>query len=69
MFRSTRDIPVEGYAALFGYRFFRASNEEELKSLLPVFFAEDKSPAILAVETPRVENSVVLRGYFRRRPR
>ncbi|MCU6767917.1 2-succinyl-5-enolpyruvyl-6-hydroxy-3-cyclohexene-1-carboxylic-acid synthase [Barnesiella propionica] len=68
-FEVARDIPVEGYAALFGYRFFRASNEEELKSLLPVFFAEDKSPAILAVETPRVENSVVLRGYFRRRPR
>lgn len=65
-FEVKRRIPVEGYAALYGFRFFKAASVEELYDVLPRFWAEDKQPAMLAIETDGVTDAAVLRAYMRR---
>lgn len=64
-FETERDVDVKGFAALHHFRYFKGGNEDELKSVLPDFFREGDSPAILEVETPRLVNDRVLKGYFR----
>ena len=65
-FEVKRRIPVEGYAALHGFRFFKAASIEELHDVLPRFWAEEKQPALLALETDGVTDAAVLRAYMRR---
>lgn len=65
-FEVKRRIPVEGYAALHGFRFFKAASTEELREVLPHFWAEEKQPALLAIETDGVTDAAVLRAYMRR---
>lgn len=65
-FEVQRQQPIEGYAAIHGFRYFRADNEEDLSNLLPQFFAEREQPALLEIKTPAEVNAVVLRNYMRR---
>lgn len=65
-FEVKRRIPVEGYAALHGFRFFKAASVEELRDVLPRFWAEEEQPALLALETDGVTDAAVLRAYMRR---
>ncbi len=65
-FEVKRRIPVEGYAALHGFRFFKAASVEELHDVLPRFWAEEEQPALLALETDGVTDAAVLRAYMRR---
>ena len=65
-FEVRRDIPVQKYADLFGFRYFEIGDETSAAEVLPRFFAESEQPAILAVHTPNIYNAEVLRGYFRR---
>lgn len=65
-FEVRRRQPVEGYAHLYGLRYFQADSVESLQTVLPQFFAEDKQPAILAIKTPNEINASVLRNYMRR---
>lgn len=65
-FEVKRRQPIEGYAALHGFRYFGAKSETQLQSVLPQFYAENEKPAILSVETPGDVNASVLRGYMRR---
>lgn len=58
--------PIEGYASLHGLRYFHADNEDTLRAVLPQFWAESESPAILAIETPNEVNAHILRKYMRR---
>jgi 2-succinyl-5-enolpyruvyl-6-hydroxy-3-cyclohexene-1-carboxylate synthase len=55
---------VQPLAKMYGFEYLYATNEEELKKLLPVFFEERKYPVILEVITPGKENAKVLRRYF-----
>ncbi len=65
-FEVQRRQPIEGYAAIHGFRYFKADSEEALSSILPQFFAENDRPAILAIETPSEINATILRNYMRR---
>ncbi len=65
-FEVRRRQPIEGYASLHGFRFFRATDEESLCRVLPAFFAETSAPAILSIETPNETNATILRAYMRR---
>lgn len=65
-FETVREVDVRGFAGLHGFRYFQAASSAELEEVLPVFFAVADRPAILAVETPRLENAEVLKAYFRR---
>ncbi len=60
-----RDIPIERYAAAFGYDYFSATNQRELEQAMSEFIEND-APSILAIYTPSQVNAEVLRGYFRR---
>lgn len=60
----SRDIPVDRYAAAFGFKYFEALNEAQLHDVLPAFFAEADAPAILAVATNAQESADTLKRYF-----
>lgn len=64
-FETACEVDVEGFARLHRFRYFKAADEEGLRRLLPEFWCEAERPAILEVETPRLENAEVLRSYFR----
>lgn len=63
-FETAQEVNVRGYAALRHFRYFEANDETELKQLLPDFFAETETCALMAVKTPRLENAVILNRYF-----
>lgn len=65
-FEVQRRQPIEGYAAIHGFSYYCADNEEALQKALPMFFAESDRPAILSIETPAEINATVLRNYMRR---
>jgi 2-succinyl-5-enolpyruvyl-6-hydroxy-3-cyclohexene-1-carboxylate synthase len=65
-FEVQRRQPIEGYAQLHGFKYFHADSVEALQYVLPQFFAENDSPAILAISTPSEVNATVLRNYMRR---
>jgi 2-succinyl-5-enolpyruvyl-6-hydroxy-3-cyclohexene-1-carboxylate synthase len=65
-FEVQRRQPIEGYAQLHGFKYFHADSVEDLQHVLPLFFAENDSPAILAISTPSEVNATVLRNYMRR---
>lgn len=65
-FEVQRRQPIEGYAAIHGFRYFCADSEAALQKALPAFFAENARPAILSIETPGEINATVLRKYMRR---
>ncbi|MFI3240126.1 MAG: 2-succinyl-5-enolpyruvyl-6-hydroxy-3-cyclohexene-1-carboxylic-acid synthase [Bacteroidales bacterium] len=60
-----RDVPIERYAAAFGYDYFSTSNMSELEVAMGQFI-DNNAPSILAIHTPSELNAEVLRGYFRR---
>lgn len=64
-FETTREVNVRGFAELHHFTYFQAGNEMELRGILPLFWRENQMPAILAIETPRVENAEILKDYFR----
>lgn len=65
-FEVRRRLPLQGYAELHGFRFFRADSEAALREVLPRFFAETAQPALLSVDTPNEVNATVLRAYMLR---
>lgn len=64
-FEVKRELPVKKYADAFGFDYFEAGNEAELKEALVKFYNNDKA-SILAVFTPSERNAGILRKYFRR---
>lgn len=60
-----RDVPIERYAAAFGYDYFSAENQQELAVVMNDFI-DNNAPSILAIYTPSELNAQLLRGYFRR---
>ncbi len=63
-FEAAQDLNIGKMAELYDLPFYRAANAEELKDILPRFFAPHAKAAVLEICTPRTENDVVLRGYF-----
>lgn len=62
-FEVNRDLPIDKYAAAFGFDYFKADDEKSIIKCLPKFWSNDKA-SILAVHTPNKENAVILRKYF-----
>ncbi|MDE6460006.1 MAG: 2-succinyl-5-enolpyruvyl-6-hydroxy-3-cyclohexene-1-carboxylic-acid synthase, partial [Paramuribaculum sp.] len=59
-------LPLESLAKGFGFGFYRASDEEELRCVLPQFIQQDDKPSILAIETPPQIDAEILKNYFKR---
>ncbi len=56
---------AEKLAAAFDVPYFKAGNQETLRSVLPAFFAESQRPALLEIFTNETENARILKEYFR----
>ena len=62
-FEVKQDIPVNKYAAAFGFDYFEANNEIMLKEQLVLLF-DNRAPSILAVNTDNIVSASVLKGYY-----
>ena len=62
-FEVNRDLPIDKYAAAFGFDYFCAYSEQSLEDVLPKFWT-NVAASILAVHTPREKNALILRQYF-----
>lgn len=56
---------TKGIAETFGVTYFRAGNAEELRDVLPEFYKESGSPALLEIVTPARESAAAIRNYFK----
>jgi len=63
-FVATHHWKVELVAKAFSIRYLKAENENELKTRLPEFYAEDRRPALLEIFTTAAENAQILKDYF-----
>ncbi len=59
-------LPLEEIAKGFGFAYFQAGSEKDLREVFPKFINEPQQPAILAVDTPADTDAEVLRNYFKR---
>ena len=63
-FECVTDVKVKQLAETYSFDFYSATSEEELKSMLPEFYAS-QNRAIMEVVTPRTQNDIILRNYFK----
>lgn len=64
-FQVERQLPVQSYAAAFGFAYFCASDEQELVAALDRLWACETA-ALLAVNTDAAVSAEVLRRYYKR---
>lgn len=64
-FEAAQDLNIAKMADLYGLPYYRANSADELRELLPLFLAKHDRTPVLEICTPREENDVVLKGYFR----
>lgn len=62
-----RKFPISMIADAFGWSYFYASNEKELRSELKEFFGDSLTPCILHIDTSKAKNSEMLRKYLNKR--
>ncbi len=62
-FEVSRNLPIDKYAAAFGFDYFYADSEQMLETELPKFWSNSEA-SILAVYTPKEKNALILRQYF-----
>ena len=60
-------FPIKEISLGYNITFFAASNENELKKVLPTFLQSSNRPAILAIYTPAQESANILKNYFNRK--
>ena len=63
-FECVADVKVKQLAETYSFDFYSATSEEELITLLPKFYASPNR-AIMEVVTPRTQNDIILRNYFK----
>jgi len=66
-FETHHKVSAKYIAKAHSIEYFKASDREELEQALALFFSmeRDAGPAILEVFTPRSENDVILKDYFK----
>ena len=66
LFETKHNTKADGIAKSYGLKYFNADNSEKLNSVLNEFYhADNNSPSILEVFTPRELNGNVLKSYFK----
>lgn len=64
-FETNHNFKGEGIASTFNLDYTSVDTEEELESVLTDFFTKESDKAsILEINTPRLENSAILKEYF-----
>ena len=59
-------LPLESLANGFGFNYYNAASEEELRTVFPEFIENNDKPSILAIDTPPYVDAEVLKNYFKR---
>jgi 2-succinyl-5-enolpyruvyl-6-hydroxy-3-cyclohexene-1-carboxylate synthase len=63
-FEARHSWKAEFLAKAFDVNYFQAHDENDLRKVLPLFYAEDARPALLEIFTPSEVNATILRDYF-----
>lgn len=63
-FETSHEYKAVHLARMFGFSYYTAENEAELRSSLKEFYYEKKNPSILEVFTPKKLNDEILNRYF-----
>lgn len=63
-FECATDVKVKSLAETYSFDFFTVTSEEELLLKLPKFYNTPRR-AIMEIVTPRTENDIILRNYFK----
>ena len=63
---ATVRFPARQIAESAGITFFEASSIQELTAVLPRFFAESESPAMLVILTSSADSAAITREFYKR---
>jgi 2-succinyl-5-enolpyruvyl-6-hydroxy-3-cyclohexene-1-carboxylate synthase len=63
-FACQTNLALAQLAEGFGFDYYNASNENELKRNLKLFVNKNDKPAILCINTPANESATILKNYF-----
>ncbi len=63
-FETTHHLTARELCIMYGFAYESVSNEPDLKQALVKFYTKSKSPKLLEIFTPRLENDTVLLNYF-----
>ena len=64
-FATKSNLPLEEISKGYGFKFFKATSEHELIEIMPKFMSESECPSIMAIYTPEIESSRILKEYFK----
>jgi len=64
MFCHPQSESIDAIADSMGLNVYVASDANELRSVFPAFASENKTPALLLVQTPAEESAEILKNYF-----
>jgi 2-succinyl-5-enolpyruvyl-6-hydroxy-3-cyclohexene-1-carboxylate synthase len=62
---TSHSLNARGLAENFGVTWYSASDAESLTGILPLFYAESPTPALLEIFTPAAQSAEILRNYFK----
>lgn len=60
------EVPVEGLARAYGWRYLKASSMTELESALPSFFSAEAPKSILEIDCDGILSAEILKSYMSR---
>ncbi|MDP3353621.1 MAG: thiamine pyrophosphate-dependent enzyme, partial [Flavobacteriaceae bacterium] len=64
-FETPHNLTAEYLCKMYGFEYHKATNESELKSSLADFYSDANQPKLLEIITPRTQNDVILKSYFK----
>ncbi|MDP2088047.1 MAG: 2-succinyl-5-enolpyruvyl-6-hydroxy-3-cyclohexene-1-carboxylic-acid synthase [Flavobacteriaceae bacterium] len=64
-FETPHQLSAEYLCKMYGFEYEKAQNESELKSSLIKFYEDSGQPKLLEIVTPRTQNDVILKAYFK----
>ena len=64
-FETTHQMSAEHLSKMYGFEYDAVKDESDLKMKLKEFYAASRSPKILEIFTPRINNDVYLIDYFK----
>ncbi|MCF6224660.1 MAG: 2-succinyl-5-enolpyruvyl-6-hydroxy-3-cyclohexene-1-carboxylic-acid synthase [Flavobacteriaceae bacterium] len=64
-FETPHGLNAFNLCEMYGFDYFKAKNNEELKAHLNIFYKPSKRPGLLEIFTPPLKNDKVLKNYFK----
>lgn len=64
-FETPHQLNAEHLCKMYGFEYQKAENETKLKSCLADFYSDSNQPKLLEIITPRAQNDVILKSYFK----